>query len=449
MLTDKTKKIIRNYSFVELFELYFSKEMKNYIVDCTNQNGYPLTLDDFDTFIGIIILSIINQRKSQKDYWSKNPLLQCIPIASAIKRDKFLEIKSHLKLSTAEDKDSNDKAWKIRKLLEMFRKNCVQFGFFSTALAIDEMMVKFHGRTNLLQFMPNKPDRFGMKLYGVSSPEGYLFDCDIYCGKGSMYYFDDKIKLSKCALGSRVVMLMIQKLLSSVVPRKIIDYHLWFDNFFTSPDLLVHLHNLGLKATGTVRTNRVPVKNILDKEAERGTFVVQHEKNSGINFITVMDSKQVSVLSTAAGVIPLANVQRFSVDECMKVNKPFPLAFKLYNSFMGGVDLHNEHCNNSMPCIRAKKWTWPMFIRFIQMAISNATVLRNLVHDKKVGTKDVILKLAEHYLEVAKKNKLHQIVTVASKQKCERFASCGSRTQKMCKNCNVYSCTPCFSIYHK
>lgn len=227
------------------------------------------------------------------------------------------------------------------------------------------------------------------------------------------------------------------------------QYHLWFDNYFTNPDLLVYLRNLGLRATGTVRTNRVRIKNDLDKKAERGAFTVQHEKNSGINYITVMDAKPVSILSTAAGVTPLRSVKRFSASDRSKVDVHFPLVFKLYNIFMGGIDLHDEHCSNAMPCIRAKKWTWPMFLRLIQMAISNATVLRNLVHDKKVGTKEIVLQLAEHNLGIAKKNHIHESIVSTKKQKCENFQRCASRTQKMCGTCNVYVCIPCFSIYHK
>jgi len=86
-------------------------------------------------------------------------------------------------------------------------------------------------------------------------------------------------KLSKCALGSRVVLQMIQDFLLSTMPRKINQYHLIFDNFFTCPDLLVHLKNRELRATGTVRSNRVKAKNEIDKKSERGTFVSKYDKN--------------------------------------------------------------------------------------------------------------------------------------------------------------------------
>ena len=95
------------------------------------------------------------------------------------------------KLSKPDDKNLDDRAWRVRKVLEIFNKNALQFTFFSTALSIYEMMVKFHGKTILLQYMKDKPNS-----------EGFLFCSDIYCGKGSNIYSADKeVKLSKCALG--------------------------------------------------------------------------------------------------------------------------------------------------------------------------------------------------------------------------------------------------------
>ncbi|XP_051154938.1 piggyBac transposable element-derived protein 3-like [Leptopilina boulardi] len=211
---------------------------------------------ELDAFLGIIILSIFNLRKSQRDYWSQNHLLNCEAVVGAMSRKKFENIKSKLKLYKPGDENPNDKAWRVRGPLEIFKQNARQFGYFSSALSVDEMMVKFRGRTVLKQFIRNKPVRFGIKMWALCSSEGFLFDCDIYCGKNSKsYFFGNRETLNKCALGSCVVVGLLQNLLSSVVPRNLVKYHLYFDNFFTSPDLLVHLKKVGLRATGTVRAN--------------------------------------------------------------------------------------------------------------------------------------------------------------------------------------------------
>ena len=75
---------------------------------------------------------------------------------------------------------------------------------------------------------------------------------------------------------------------------------------------------------------------------------------------------------------------------------------------MGVIDLHDLHCSNLMSFIRAKKWTWPMFLRFIQSSMTNATVIHNSVHEKKIGTKYMALELAKYYLARKPTTKLHK-----------------------------------------
>ena len=82
------------------------------------------------------------------------------------------------------------------------------------------------------------------------------------------------------------------------------------------------------------------------KKSDKGAYSVKHEENSGLNFITVMDSKCVSVLSTAAGVSPSFEENRFSFAERKKLLYYFHMPSKIYNMFMGGVDLYDLHCNN-------------------------------------------------------------------------------------------------------
>ncbi|XP_043461917.1 piggyBac transposable element-derived protein 3-like [Leptopilina heterotoma] len=449
-ISDSVAKKIRSSSSTELFEYFFSMELKEFILEATCKNDCQISMTELDKFLGIIILSIFNQRKSQRDYWSQNHLLACDAVARAMSRNKFEDIKSKLKLSKPGDENSDDRAWRVRGPLEIFKKNVRQFGYFSSALSVDEMMVKFRGRTILKQFIRNKPVRFGIKMWALCSSEGFLFDCDIYCGKNSKsFFFGNEEKLNKCALGSCVVVGLLQNLLSSVVPRNVVKYHVYFDNFFTSPDLLVHLKKVGLRATGTVRANRIQVKNPISEKDPRGTFIAKHDKCSGVNYVTVKDSKVVSVLSTLAGVTPMSSVKRYSSEAKSKVNIAFPNAFKTYNKFMGGVDLHDAHCSNLMPCIRSKKWTWVVLMRLVQASITNATVLRNLVVlEKKIGTKDMAMQIAESYLKKSESLKNHKVRRVEQKKNCANFSKCSSRTQRKCVECDAYLCVSCFQDSH-
>ncbi|XP_033213840.1 piggyBac transposable element-derived protein 3-like [Belonocnema kinseyi] len=253
-------------------------------------------------------------------------------------RNRFREIKSKIKLSKTEDANDKDNAWKVRKILNLFRQNIQQCGFFSTALSVDEMMVRFFGRTSLKQYLPCKPDRYGIKLWGLCAANGYLFNLDVYCGKKDSSI---GINLLACALGSRVVLQMINPLFNGLSRKNLSDYHLYFDNFFTSPDLLIHLHKCGLRSTGTVRKDRVKEKHEFAKNDPRGSYKV------------------------TCGITPITSVKRFSRAAQERAELGFPRAFSLYNNYIGGVDLHDFICkkNASFSTCSEISITMPWFIR--------------------------------------------------------------------------------------
>jgi hypothetical protein len=446
LLSESQKKKIRRSEPFQLFETFFSIEMKKYIIDACKDNGYDLKLKDLDTFIGIVIFSTFNPRKSQRDYWSSDPYLSNEVVSSAMSRQQFEIIKSKLKYSKNKDKDSNDRGWRVRSLLKLFQNNIMKFGIWRTALSVDEMMAKSYAKTVLKQFIRGKPIRFGLKFWGLCTSDGYLLNLDLYCGKNSQ--IGDK--LSKCALGSRVVLYLLQPFFQIISYNKISQFHLYFDNFFTNMDLVLHLKKLRLKCTGTIRDNRVKEKNVLDKKAPRGTYVVKHDVNSGINFITIMDSKPVSIASTAAGVNPLSISKRYSAEAKSKIEIPFPQAFHLYNKFMGGVDLHDGHCNDILPSIRSKKWTWVVFMRLIQASITNSLVIFNAANDgkKKVGIKEFTISIAKYYLQKSsRKSKAHERSNSDKLRICSN-GNCPIRTKIFCKTCNLNICNKCWLKKH-
>ena len=110
----------------------------------------------------------------------------------------------------------------------------------------------------------------------------------IYTGKCGT---DARNPLSSVGLESRVVVNIFQNLLEKTEREKPKKYHSFFDNFFTFPNVMIHLQKIGLAAAGTVRQNRVKAKIDMPKKAARGTTISLHDGNSKLNYITVMDSK--------------------------------------------------------------------------------------------------------------------------------------------------------------
>ena len=132
-------------------------------------------------------------------------------------------------------------------------------------------MIKYFGRFSIKQCIRNKPIRFGIKLWALCSFDGYIYNLDIYTGKCST---DSRNPLSSVGLGSRVVVKILQNLLKKTEREKLKKYHLFFDNFFTSPNLMIHLQKIGL------------AKIDMPKKAVRGTTISLHDGNSKFNYIT-------------------------------------------------------------------------------------------------------------------------------------------------------------------
>lgn len=332
-------------------------------------------------------------------------------------------------------------------------------------MSVDESMVRFFGRCGIKQFMPLKPIRFGIKLWSLCTVSGFLLDFKIYCGKETGQNQD---KLQNCTLGTKAVMQVLHKFLQTVPSEKLKDYHIAVDNFFTSPDLFVHLKNIGLKATGTVRKNRVyemkekfdkkgkmklvrePVKTGLDNKSERASCTVKHDVMSGINYVSVKDNKVVSILSSAAGLTPHASVRRWNKDEKKKVEMDFPQVFAVYNRTMGGVDLHDQHCSDVNVKVKSDKWTWALFRRIIEASISNAFILwKQCANDedkKYIGIKEFVVEVTNDYMLLNEKNlKNHNISVTEVRRNCK---SCTIRVTTHCIECSDHFCVECFNNHH-
>ena len=90
-------------------------------------------------FIGIIFLSCYNKRTCETDYWSKNPGLECLIVASAMSRTRFQHIKSYLHAADNQNL-SETKMAKIEPLYQILNEKFQRYGIFHENLNIDESM---------------------------------------------------------------------------------------------------------------------------------------------------------------------------------------------------------------------------------------------------------------------------------------------------------------------
>ena len=126
--------------------------------------------------------------------------------------------------------------------------------------------------------------------------------------------------------------------------KKLKDTHcfVFFDDFFTSPALLVKLLEMGVYATGTVRANRKNMQVLKhDKEMKCGEndwFSSNH--HSAIKW---MDNKSVIPLSNYFNPNETHQIERRVKGSKDKVKVTCPSSvIQEYNQVMGGVDLSDQ-----------------------------------------------------------------------------------------------------------
>ena len=92
------------------------------------------------------------------------------------------------------------------------------------------------------------------------------------------------------------------------------SHYVYFDNFSTSRDLLVHLRNLGYRETGTIQDNHIgdcPLECAKEfKKKDRGSFVHMFDRNE-VLYVRWNDNKCITIGSNFDALEPLVMASRW------------------------------------------------------------------------------------------------------------------------------------------
>lgn len=338
----------------------------------------------------------------------------------------------------------------------MINKKYMQFGVWSNDLSIDEQMVPYFGRHSCKMFIRNKPIRFGYKLWCLCSASGYLFNCIPYAGASDRY--DREI-----GLGADVVLRLLKNVNSPC------HHRVYFDNFFTSHQLICLLSEKQFCASGTVRNNRIgkaPLKsgNLLN----RGETDFQYDQTNNILVCRWADNKEVTICTNFDQIEPMHMVKRWKKTEKKFANIQQPHLFHNYNQGMGGVDLHDNAIQNYRINIRSKKWYWPFFTSVLSSSVVNAWKLHCLIskqkNEKPMSQKNFRVEVTKALLLSSEQaddvdyiprnmprieGEHIPVVQPDGKPRRCKLKGCGKPIKWMCQRCNVHLHPHCFGAFHK
>ena len=172
------------------------------------------TFEEIKAFIGLMILVGVFRvnREPLSKLYSKDPNFCRIIFKATLPRERFKTILRFLRFDDFEtrlSRVSTDRLAPIREILEHIKNTLNTSHLPHTFLTIDEHMCAYRGRCAFRQYIPSKPDKYGIKIFILAdSTTYYPYNIEVNSGKISLSHKPEDIVLrlvAPCRSGHVVV----------------------------------------------------------------------------------------------------------------------------------------------------------------------------------------------------------------------------------------------------
>ena len=300
----------------------------------------------------------------------------------------------------------------------------------------------------------------------MNTPSRHLVNFEIYQGKSLT---DTSLTGKTFGKATAPLVEMINNMSPEV---KCLPFHFYFDNLFTSFNLLIHLQNNGYGGTGTIRENRIPKNCPLPSKKEmlkeeRGKFHSAIDRDNGLFLCKWNDNSVVCAASNTCGMNPVTNLKRYSQQAKKHIQVPHPSPLTEYNRYMGGIDRMDQNIGQYRKNIRNRKWYWPLFTWLLDVAIHNAWLLYRTQNEISHLNfrREVVQVYLKRYsvppkgpgrnpsltnINDLRYDRLDHLIQKVSDEKGRRCAgsNCKTKARTQCRKCDVGLCLDCFIPYH-
>jgi len=339
-------------------------------------------------FVGLLIYMGLYRNAAVGEYWNKDGTSPTNNITSYMGQTRFEEIKRWFHISPPATFPRNGWYEKLQPLTGNLERRFQLYVLPASQVAVDEMMVRFTGRSQHTVRMPSKPIPEGYKIYALCD-RGYTYAWAYSSRVDSFLGFDkpfpgphpkgpdNPLVLSPT---SRMFFWLCQSL-----PSKEHRFTVYCDNYFSNVPLFKALGIFGITCCGTARPNSAgyPAALKINKhqsELEWGTMA--GEVVDDVLCIIWQDKSLVRFMTTAYNMKPSIETYTYRERRRPRIPKgrshyrnmiesvwgenarqvlPLPTASVDYNLFMGGVDIADQRrsylCNQLRVC---RTWV-PLF----------------------------------------------------------------------------------------
>ena len=381
---------------------------------------FSLSLDELESFIALqYARGIYGKNHPVSFLWNRK---YGIPIfRETMPRNTFTKILKYLRFDDKPNRIRRgagaDRFAPIRDVFSIFTSMCRSKYTCDFSLTVDEQLMPLKSRCSFITFMPNKPDKYGIKFWVlVDVKSKYVANITPYLGA------QEKEQRGDVPLGESVVLKITEHIKGK-------GYNICCDNFFTSLPLAEKLQQEKLSLVGTIKKNRRDLSKVMT-EPQKGSINSSNffwHKKSGAMFVKYQPKpkKTVCLLSTMHSTP--------DVDTTTAAKKPCVIGF--YNENKVGVDIFDQMARLYSTRSASRRWPFAVWGNILDIAAINACALFIKSTGNYISRRDFTLELIECLRHQQQNN-----TTIIMKPESRKRRRCYRRD---CNNATTFTCSQC------
>ncbi|KAK2580001.1 hypothetical protein KPH14_010766 [Odynerus spinipes] len=385
--TGYARKNVMANNLVSAFSLIINDYIIKHIKKCTEEEArrildydWTTTLPEIRAFIGILYARGAYEAKNLKLSYLWSVKWGPEFFRRTMSRDKFKQILRFIRFDKRTERSTLIRTNKFALFSEIWDKfiensqACYQPG---QNITVDEQLFPTKARCKFIQYMPNKPNKFGIKFWLASDVTSK------YALNGFAYLEKDEQRPSSMPLSEYVVLKLVE-------PYAGCGRNVTTDNFFTSMSLATKLLAKKTTLVGTIRANKrelpKPAKQSKDNMPRFSTLLYRSE-NCVLTIYKSKPNKRVAVLSSRHKFVKIDKSNR----------KMLPDSIQFYNKTKFGVDMTDQMARKYTVKSSSRRWHLQIFFNILDLAAINAWILYKEVTGIQIERKQFLFQLAEQF----------------------------------------------------
>ena len=299
-------------------------------------------------------------------------------------------------------------------------------------ISVDEQLFPMKSRCPFIQFIPTKPDKYGVKFWILCDAEKrYIFNGFPYLGKV------ETENRNGVQLGEFVAMKLLEPYYKG-------GYSVSTDNFFTSLKLSNRLLTEKITLVGTMKRNRREIPSILQhsRSAAVGSVVGVKHVSSKTCLFSFKTKKEKTVIMLSSSH---TNIQ---------MNNQKPEVIHFYNQTKCGVDTVDQMARKYSTKSSSRRWPLQVFCNILDLSAINAHTIFKDATNSKETRRNFLISLANEMTSFVRKvpiprtnlsptpPSLKRVKCKLCRKNCTR-SSCSRCNRSVCGTCTIVVCSEC------